>query len=167
MNKMRRQNAPNDNGVRHRQNFSRRDSLARLFVWGAIGLAMTMSGSSHATVAGESESPAGSGEDHTVRLVVDFGDGMQKVYTQLEWKPDWKVWNVLEAASRHARGLQLDQRGRGQTLLVESIDGVKNEVGRDGRNWIYRVNGEIGDRSAGIYPVKPGDTVLWKFETYR
>jgi hypothetical protein len=112
--------------------------------------------------------PAQSSESATatVHLIVDYGDGHQKHYTQLPWHEDLTVWGVMERAIKHPRGIKVKHRGKGATLLVLQIDDVANEAGT-ARNWIYRVNDEVADRSAGIREVKPNDTILWRFETYR
>ena len=103
-----------------------------------------------------------------VRLVIDYGDGVQKHFTQLRWKDGATVHTQLQDAARHSRGIRTQHRGKGATLLVTQIDDVGNEgAAGSGRNWIFRVNGEVGERSAGICPLAAGDTVLWSFETYR
>ena len=35
-----------------------------------------------------------------------------------------------------------------------------------GDNWVYRVNGVLGDKSSGLYRVNPGDHVIWGFGKY-
>ena len=101
-----------------------------------------------------------------VHLVIDYGDGVQKHYTQLPWRQQMTVLDALLLARRHARGIRLEYRGKGATTLVTQIDDLVNQGGR-GRNWIYQVNDAPSDRSCGIHPLEAGDTVLWKFETYR
>ncbi len=103
-----------------------------------------------------------------VRLVVKYGDGVEKHFTRLPWSEGATVLDVLQAAARHPRGIRFKHRGDGATLLVTQIDDLANESGLgEGHNWIYRVNDRMGERSAGICPVQPGDTVLWSFERYR
>ena len=101
----------------------------------------------------------------TVRLVIDFGDGFSKQYSSLEWKEKMTVLDVMNEAKRHPRGIRFEYQGSGETGLLLAIDGLKNE-GR-GRNWIYRVQEQLGDRSFAIYPVAAGDVVLWKFSEYK
>jgi hypothetical protein len=116
----------------------------------------------------EETTTAAQAEDSAVRLVVDYGDGVQKHFTQLQWREGMTVFDVMQAAMRHRRGVRVKYRGKGATLLVTEIDEQKSEAaGAGSRNWIYRINGQLGERSAGIAPVKAGDTVLWSFETYR
>ena len=112
-----------------------------------------------------SQRSAQADEPRTVRLVVDYGDGVEKHFTSLPWKADMTVLDVLQAAARHPRGIRFQHRGSGSTAFVTSIDGVKNEGGK-GRNWVYRVDGKLGDRSCGVYRVKAGQKVLWAFATY-
>jgi hypothetical protein len=101
----------------------------------------------------------------TVRLVIDYGDGVQKHFTAVEWKEGMTVLDVLEVAQKHPRGIKIVYRGKGETAFLTQIDDLKNE-GR-GRNWVYRVNGELAKKSFAILPVKAADTVLWTFGEYR
>ena len=100
-----------------------------------------------------------------VRLVIDYGDGVEKHFTTLAWKSQMTVFGLLQAAGAHPHGISLKYRGKGATLFVEQIDDLKNE-GR-GRNWIFRVNNRLADRSCDAQTVNPGDTVLWRFGEYR
>ena len=61
-----------------------------------------------------------------------------------------------------------DIKGRAKEAVgdLTDSDDLKNEGG-GGRGWTYRVNGKLGDRSLGVFPLKAGDAVLWKFEKYR
>ncbi len=101
----------------------------------------------------------------TVRMVIDYGDGVEKHFTALAWQAEMTVLDALQAAKRHPRGIVFEHRGSGATTLLTKIDDVENE-GR-GRNWLFRVNDELGDRSCGIFVLKQGDAVLWKFDKSR
>ena len=100
-----------------------------------------------------------------VQLTIDYGDGVQKHFTALEWKAGLTAFDVLGLAAKHPRGIKFTHQGSGATTLVTSIDDLKNE-GR-GRNWIFEVGGKLGDRSAALHELKAGDVVLWKFAKYR
>jgi hypothetical protein len=104
-------------------------------------------------------------EHKTVRLSIDYGDGVQKVFSGLEWQEKATVFSALEAAAKHPRGIKFEHRGSGATTLVTSIDGQKNE-GR-GRNWLYEVNGKLGETSCALAEIQAGDAVLWRFATYQ
>ena len=101
----------------------------------------------------------------TVTVTIDFGDGFQKRYTSIPWKSKMTVMDATQAATKHKRGIKIKYRGRRATAFLFQIDDLKNE-GR-GKNWLYSVNGKLGDRSFALFPVKAGDTVLWKFRKYK
>lgn len=100
-----------------------------------------------------------------VSLIIDYGDGTEKHFKTLAWREKMTVLDAMLQAAKHPRGIQFKHQGKGATVLLTQIDDLKNEGGGE-RNWIYRVNKELGDRSIGIYPLKAGDTILWKFEPY-
>ena len=101
------------------------------------------------------------GEKRTVQLTVDYGDGVQKTFSSLAWKEKQTVFDALQQAARHPRGIKLAHQGSGERLFVTAIDDVKNEG--VGRNWTYLVNGKLADRSAGVFELQAGDAVLWRF----
>ena len=103
--------------------------------------------------------------EKTVKLTIDYGDGVQKVFAALPWKEKLTVLAALEAAAKHPRGIKLAHQGTGERILITAIDDLKNE-GR-GRNWLYEVNGKLADKSAGVYELSAGDAVLWRFAKYR
>lgn len=101
----------------------------------------------------------------TVRVVIDYSDGVQKHFTAIPWREGMTVRDALLAAQEHRRGVKFQERGSGATAFLTQLDDLKNEG--SGRNWIYRVNGQIADRSFAVYRLEAGDTVLWKFEKSR
>ena len=109
-----------------------------------------------ASAAVRSQEPA-----KTVRLTIDYGDGVQKVFTALPWKADLTVLGALEAAARHPRGIKFTHRGTGADAFVTAIDEVANE-GR-GKNWTYLVNNKRAATSAGVCALDAGDSVVWRY----
>ncbi|MHB0957281.1 MAG: DUF4430 domain-containing protein [Pirellulaceae bacterium] len=101
----------------------------------------------------------------SVRMVIDYGDGVEKHFTALAWTEGMTVMDALVAARKHPRGIKFVHRGKDATAFLTQIDEVENE-GR-GRNWIYRVNDELASKSFALLEVKAGDTILWKFGEYR
>lgn len=101
----------------------------------------------------------------TVKLVVDYGDGVAKHFSALPWKSGLTVADCLRLAAAHRHGIQFESKGAGATLMVTRIDDLTNE-GR-GKNWVYRVNEKLGEASCAIHELRQGDSVLWKFEVYR
>ena len=100
-------------------------------------------------------------QTQAVQLTIDYGDGVQKVFHPLAWKEGLTVLAALESASKHPRGIKLTVRGAGATAFVTAIDEQKNEGA--GRNWTYRVNDKRANKSCGVWVLKTGDSVLWRF----
>jgi Domain of unknown function (DUF4430) len=103
--------------------------------------------------------------EKTVRLVVDYGDGVQVHFNSLPWREGMTALDALSAASTHRHGIPFAHKGSLSTAMVTKIGDLKNEG--DGRNWLYSVNDKQGEVSAGIHKLKSNDAVLWKFEVYR
>jgi hypothetical protein len=103
----------------------------------------------------------------TLELAIDYGDGSEKRFTDIAWKDSMTVFDVLRAAEDRPHGLTISSHGSGETLIVSKIDDLANQGGgKTDKNWIFHVNGQMGDESAGIATVRPGDRVLWKFGPY-
>jgi hypothetical protein len=98
----------------------------------------------------------------SVRLTIDYGDGVQKVFSALEWKAKMTVFDALQAAEKHPRGIKVKHTGAGETVFITAIDDAVNEGG-GGRNWRYTVSDQPARTSAGVAEVKAGDTILWRF----
>jgi hypothetical protein len=101
----------------------------------------------------------------TVKVVVDFADGVEKHFTRVSWTQGMTVLDAMNTVAKHPRGIEVRYRGRGSTTLLVRIDDLENEG--NGRNWIYRVNHKLADRGIGAYRLASGDTILWRFEKYR
>lgn len=101
----------------------------------------------------------------SVQVVIDYGDGCEKHFKAIAWKEGMTVFDAMQAADQHPRGIDLAYRGKGATALLERIDDLENEGA--GRNWIFRVNGKLADRGMGVYELKSRDAILWKFEKYQ
>ena len=99
------------------------------------------------------------------KVIIDYGDGSQKHFTELLWRDGLTVLEATKLAEKHPRGITTKSRSSGSTAFLTQIDDVSNEGG-SGRNWVFRVNGKLGDRSCGVYKVEAGGTVLWRFQTY-
>ena len=107
---------------------------------------------------------AKSGVSGTVELMVNFRDqDDMMVYVPLS--ADATVLSVLEQAQVEG-ALTFESRGQGESAFLKSINGVENE-GAGGDNWVYRVNGQLGDRSFGVYKVEADDQILWSFGKYQ
>jgi hypothetical protein len=135
---------------------------AAVFAWPLLPAA---SGAGLAA-AQEKAQEAPAEEPPRVVLTIDYGDGVEKRFKALEWKPGLTALEALEQASRHRRGIKLQYRGSGATAFVLQIDDLENEGG-GGKNWLYRVNGQPAKRGAGVLALEAGDEVLWTFGPLR
>lgn len=102
--------------------------------------------------------PPADANAQTVSITVDFGDERESRSKTIPWHAGVTVRELLASASVGEVG----ETGTGASALLTEIDGVKN-AGAGGRNWMYSVNGERGDRSYAVYELQPGDQVLWSF----
>lgn len=150
----------------------RPNDAARRSAWLlAVSLVLLLGGAS-VWAAGQAEGPAAGekppqpAKESIVKLTVDYGDGVEKRFKALEWKPGLTALEALELAGRHKRGVKVQHRGAGPTAFVEAIDDLENEGG-GGRNWLYQINGEKAKRGAGVSPLEAGDEVLWTFGSMR
>jgi hypothetical protein len=101
----------------------------------------------------------------TVRLVIDYGDGVIKTITGLPWAKGSTVLDVMNAAKDRAHGITFSYTGSGASAFLTRIDDVANEGGGTKKNWQLWVNTTYADRSFGVYEVQPLDVVFWRFTT--
>ena len=118
--------------------------------------------------AGDSEAARGfdeCGGAQVVQLTIDFGDGAEKRFTAIAFREGITVLDVLEAAKAHPHGVAFASRGSGAMTLVTKIDDVANQEGAAGaKNWLFFVNEKLADRGCGAASVKPGDSILWRYQ---
>jgi uncharacterized protein DUF4430 len=102
----------------------------------------------------------------TVRLVVDYGDGVIKTITDLPWTKGSTVLHVMNAAKGRPHGITFSYTGSGASAFLTRIDDVANESGGGAKkNWQLWVNTGYADRSFGVYEVQALDVVFWRFTT--
>ena len=102
----------------------------------------------------------------TVRLVIDYGDGVIKTITGLPWTRGSTVLDVMNAAKDRPHGISFNYTGSGASAFLTRIDDVANEDGAAAKkNWQLWVNTSYADRSFGVYEVQPLDVVFWRFTT--
>jgi hypothetical protein len=132
----------------------------RRILIGSIGLLLLL-GSGAAAPAAKAQSSA-----QSVRLVIDYGDGVLKIFDHLAWAQGNTVLNVMEAAQRSPHGITFTYTGQGTSAFMTKIDDAQNQSGgANARNWQYWVNTAHADRSFALYGVNAADTVFWRFAT--
>lgn len=100
--------------------------------------------------------------EQVVRVKIQRGDGAEVLEGTVPWTEGLTVFDALSGVSPP---IAVESTGQGEALFVKSIAGQAN-LGSAGDNWIYRVNGQLGDCSSGIYELEAGDEVLWSFGKY-
>ncbi len=117
--------------------------------------------------AGAGEPP---GASKTVRLVIDYSDGVEKHFVGLPIEPGWTVFDALQAADGHPHGIELEYKDYGPQVgyMVIRIDDLKNQGGgSEARNWVYRVNDKLATKACNRYELEAGDAVRWTFESIK
>ena len=100
----------------------------------------------------------------TVRLVVDYGDGVIKTITGLPWAKGSTVLDVMNAAKDRPHGISFSYTGSGASAFLTRIDDIANEGGAK-KNWQLWVNTSYADKGFGVYEVQPLDVVFWRLTT--
>lgn len=115
--------------------------------------------------AGGSVMPtAAQGPAPAVRLIIDYGDGVTKIFDGLTWSKGNTVLDVLNRAQAHSHGITFAYTGSGASAFLAKIDDVQNQGGGSGaKNWQYWVNTTYADRSFAVFEVQALDTVFWRF----
>jgi hypothetical protein len=102
----------------------------------------------------------------SVRLVVDYGDGVAKIFDPLPWSKGNTVLDVLNVAKAKPHGISFNYTGQGASAFLTDIDGVTNQGGgSSAKNWQYWVNTTYADRSFAVFEVQVTDTIFWRFTT--
>lgn len=105
----------------------------------------------------------------TISVNIDFGDGLVWQYNQIPYQNGMTVLDAMEyLRNRKVKPLEFSYQGSGQNAFLKSIAGAANEGGgRSAKNWFFRINEKLGNRSFGLTELKPGDVVLWHFGKYQ
>lgn len=101
-----------------------------------------------------------------VRVVIDYGDGVEKHFTRIPWKQEMTVQDAMNAAKAWPHGIDFRYTGRGATAFLTQMDDLKNE-GAEGKNWLFHVNGKLATKSFGVLRLEAGDRVTWTFQKFR
>jgi Domain of unknown function (DUF4430) len=134
-----------------------RDWMSRRTVVALLGALLLVAGTAGHHAAAQ---PA------TVRLVIDYGDGVIKTIVDLPWAKGRTVLDVMNAAKAHRHGITFNYSGSGGSAFLTQIDDVKNEGGGSGKkNWQFWVNTGYADRGFGAYEVQALDVVFWRYAT--
>src|ERR1700676_3107800 len=62
----------------------------------------------------------------TIKLVIDYNDGVQKVFPTIGWKEGMTVLDALQEAKALAHGITFKYAGNGETAFLKQIEDVPN-----------------------------------------
>lgn len=97
----------------------------------------------------------------TVELTIKLSQPDDDLVVAVPCSDDSTVFSIMERA-KNMGDLDFEARGTGETVFLNSIQGVENG-GASGDNWVYCVNGELADKSCGVFEVKPKDKIVWSY----
>ena len=107
-------------------------------------------------------------EPLSVKLIIDYNDGVEKHFTAIPWKEGMTVLDAMRHAKRGSHGIDFKFTGSNDTAFLTQIDDLKNEGGgEEKKNWILRVNKKLATESFGVLELKSKDVVRWKFEEFK
>jgi hypothetical protein len=98
----------------------------------------------------------------TVRLVIDYGDGVIKTITGLPWTKGSTVLDVMNTAKSRPHGISFRYTGSGGSAFLTQIDDIANEGGGK-KNWQLWVNTSYADKGFAVHDLQPLDVVFWRF----
>jgi hypothetical protein len=126
----------------------------------AVRLSLTHTRGQHSPAATRPQAGAAAGK--SVSLTIRFDDGKERLFDDVAWNPGMTVDDLLMAVSQRPDGISYAVVGEREMMLLTQIDDAANDKAA-GRFWTYSVNGQQADRSLGVYELRPGDRVLWRF----
>jgi len=95
-------------------------------------------------------------------LIIDNGDGKPENF-KLSIKDKYTAFDALnDAAQKTGKVIKIKKYDIG--VFIEAIGGKENE--KNGKNWLYYVNGVMPQVAADKYELKNGDSIEFKFEKF-
>lgn len=97
-----------------------------------------------------------------VDLMLDFGNGQVKTFSQVNLPEDSTVFDLLKKVTTE-NNLSLESKDYGSMgVFIESIGEAKSDLASD-KFWQYWVNNKYSQMGSSSYKLKSGDLVEWKF----
>jgi len=97
-----------------------------------------------------------------VSLIINYGEGAVENF-KFSIKNGYTAFDALNDAMQKT-GKVIKTKKYDIGVFIESIGGKENE--KNGKNWLYYVNGAMPQVAADKYELKNGDLVEFKFEKY-
>lgn len=113
----------------------------------------------------ENGADAERGEEISVAVQIRFNGQESDLDLDLTCPPGATVFEATRQALENHEVAFEHVGGEGEMTFVKSIGGVANQQAA-GDNWVYRVNGKLGNVGAGVREVAQGDQITWSFGSY-
>lgn len=116
----------------------------------------------------EEKSPSSGGSTNPTEKVTvsvethSIGKGYIVHPKEITLRKDDTAFTVMERAVGSG---SVQYIGSGASLYVQAIDGLGEFDEGPESGWLYEVNGKFPEYSAGLYTVKDGDTIRWRYTT--
>lgn len=96
----------------------------------------------------------------TISITGDEQKGIILEPTSIDWQDGDSVLDVLKQVTKSNR-IPLEYRGSGILGYVEGIANLYEFDQGAGSGWLFKVNGQFADKSAGAVKLSKGDVVEW------
>ncbi|MBY0012548.1 DUF4430 domain-containing protein, partial [Paenibacillus typhae] len=106
--------------------------------------------------------PAAVADTAVISITGDAEHGVILAPAAFEIKEGESALDLLKRITRQHK-IQMEFQGAKGFAYVEGIDNLYELDHGAESGWMYRVNGEFPDKSAGSYTVQPGDTIEWLY----
>jgi hypothetical protein len=96
----------------------------------------------------------------TISITGDEKKGVILEPTSIDWQDDDSVLDVLKQVTKSNR-IPLEYKGSGVLSYVEGIANLYEFDQGATSGWLFKVNGEFANKSAGAVKLSKGDNVEW------
>ncbi len=95
-----------------------------------------------------------------ISIIGDEKKGVILEPTYMEWHDGDNVLDVLKQVTK-AHRIPLEYRGSGMLSYVEGIANLYEFDQGAGSGWLFKINGQFAEKSAGAVKLNKGDVVEW------
>jgi hypothetical protein len=110
-------------------------------------------------------SGASDAQKQVASLMIDYGDGHVKTYSEIPVVVGETLIQLLEKQTKAVTLNFTTKKYDSLGTLVETIGNKTN--GAENKYWQYWVNNQSMPYGADQYKVQPGDVIEWKFLNYK
>nr|WP_249435693.1 DUF4430 domain-containing protein [Paenibacillus sp. Marseille-Q4541] len=98
----------------------------------------------------------------TITIIGSPNEGTMMETVTVEIGEMKTVLDSLKNVTRSSK-MQMEYSGTGATAYVKGINNLYEFDNGAGSGWMYSVNGKFPNRSAGVWPLQPGDDIRWLY----